>query len=152
LRGQFDLVQQAFKQVEAGQDEEARAALQNIGLQSPFLEWKLLLRGLIAYYQNDDARAVENWQRLNAELLPARLAAPLRFAIDKDFRAAQPPATQTALQQQADRLQGSGLVPALRGIQKAIVNEHQLPQAFRQAENVLPTLRHDAPHQVPRLA
>ena len=49
---------QAFRQVEAGQDEAARESLQGIGLQSPFLEWKLLLRGLLAYYQGDDVRAV----------------------------------------------------------------------------------------------
>src|SRR5262249_9529630 len=59
LHGQFDLVVQAFAQAEAGQDEAARQSLQGIGLQSPFLEWKLLLRGLLAYYQKDDARALE---------------------------------------------------------------------------------------------
>jgi tetratricopeptide (TPR) repeat protein len=152
LRGQLDLVVRAFAQVEAGQDEAARETLQGLGLQSPFLEWKLLLRGLIAYYQNDDTRAVENWQRLGADRWPARLAAPFRFLIDKAFRAAQPPATQAVLQKQADRLQGSGLVPALRGIQAALSNEKQLPQAFRQAEGLIETLRREAPGHVPRLA
>ena len=55
---------QAFAQVQAGQDEAARETLQPIGLRSPFLEWKVLLRGLIAYYQSDDVRALDNWQRL----------------------------------------------------------------------------------------
>ena len=86
----------AFEQVESGQDEAARETLQGIGLRSPFLEWKLLLRGLQAYWHNDDVRAVENWQRLTPERLPARLAAPFRFRIDAGFRAAQPPATQSA--------------------------------------------------------
>ena len=54
-------------QLEAGKDEEAKTTLQGIGLQSPFLEWKVFLRGLLAYYQNDDARVLENWQRLDAE-------------------------------------------------------------------------------------
>jgi tetratricopeptide (TPR) repeat protein len=152
LQGQLDLVVRAFGQVEAGQDEAARETLQGLGLQSPFLEWKLLLRGLIAYYHMDDARAMENWQRLSLDRWPARLAAPLRFLIDKDFRAAQPAATQTALQRQADRLQGPGLAQALRGVQAALSNEKQLPSAFRQAETLLHALRREAPALVPRLA
>jgi tetratricopeptide (TPR) repeat protein len=152
LHGQFDLILQAFDHAEAGRDEEARAALQGIGLQSPFLEWKVLLRGLIAYYQGDDERALENWQRLCSDRLPARLAAPLRFAIDRAFRTAQPPATQAALQQQADRLQSSGLVQSLRAVQADLANEHKLPQAFRAAEALLPALRQQAPQLVGRLA
>jgi tetratricopeptide (TPR) repeat protein len=152
LKEQFDLILQTFAHAEAGQDDAARAALQGIGLQSPFLEWKLLLRGLLAYYQKDDARAVENWQRLDPERLPARLAAPLRFNLDASYRTAQPPTTQTTLQQQADRLQGSGLVQPLRAVQAAMANEQHLPQAFRLAENLLPALRREAAHLVPRLA
>jgi tetratricopeptide (TPR) repeat protein len=151
LRGQLDLVLAAFAQAEAGQDEAARASLQGIGLRSPFLEWKLLLRGLLAYYQNDTARVLENWQRLDASRLPARLAAPLRFVLDAAFRVAQPPATQAALQRQADRLQGSGLAQPLRAIQVALANERQLPQAFRLTEQLVPTLRREAPALVPRL-
>ncbi len=151
LRLPFDRVWQAFAEVEAGRDEEARAALQEIGLQSPFLEWRLLLRGLVAYYQKQDERAVENWQRLQADRLPARLAAPFRFLIDPAFRAAQPPETQTALQQQLDRLQGSSLVHPLRIIQAALAEE-DLPAALRHAEKVLPALRAEAPPLVPRLA
>jgi tetratricopeptide (TPR) repeat protein len=152
LHAHFDLVVQAFAQAEAGRDEEARTSLQGIGLQSPFLEWKVLLRGLLAFYQGDNLRALENWQRLNVDRLPARLAAPLRFTIDPAFRLAQPPATQTTLQQQADRLQNSGLIQPLRHIQSVLANENKLPQAFRLAEDLLPALRREAPHLLPRLA
>jgi tetratricopeptide (TPR) repeat protein len=152
LQPQFDLFMQAQAQVEAGQDEPARTTLQGIGLQSPFLEWKVLLRGLMAYYQKDDTRALENWQRLNAERLPARVAAPLRFLIDPPFRTAQAPDAQAALQGQADRLQGAELVPVLRAIQRDLAHERHLPQAFRQAEKLLPALRAEVPHLGPRLA
>ncbi len=152
LRPQFDLVVQAFAHAEAGRDEETRTALQGIGLQSPFLEWKVLLRGLLVYYQNDDPRALENWQRLNPQRLPCRVAAPLRFGIDPAYRTAQPAAAQAALQAQADQHQGSGLVPMLRGVQRAIANDRQLPQAFRQTEQLLAALHKEAPHLVPRLA
>jgi tetratricopeptide (TPR) repeat protein len=152
LQGHFDLIIQAFEQAEAGQDEQVRTSLQGIGLQSPFLEWKLLLRGLLAYYQKDDLRAIENWQRLSPERLPARLAAPLRFSIDSAYRTAQPAATQPQLQAQADRLRGAGLVPLLRAVQASLAHEHKLPQAFRQIENLLPQLRREFPQVVPRLA
>src|SRR5436309_2300807 len=49
LRPGFDAVRTAFDHYQAGRDDDARAALDAIGLGSPFLEWKLLLRGLIAY-------------------------------------------------------------------------------------------------------
>ena len=89
--GDFDRVVQAFALAESGQDEAAREALGGVGLRSPFVEWKLLVRGLLAYYAREDDRARENWQRLNSERLPARLAAPLRQAIDGPYRAAQTP-------------------------------------------------------------
>src|SRR5262249_31136013 len=110
LHAGFDLIVQAFAQVEAGQDDAARAILQGIGLQSPFLEWKLLLRGLIAYYTNDDARALENWQRLDPQRQPYRLSAVFRAGIDPEFRKAQTPEAQNALQAASARHGNAGLV------------------------------------------
>jgi hypothetical protein len=152
LQADLDRVLLAFRQVEAGQDEAAKETLQPIGLRSPFLEWKLLLRGLQAYYQKDDTRALDNWQRLSADRPPARLAAPFRAQIDPGFRNAQPPATQTALAQQLDRLQTTALLPQLRNLRKAMANRDSLAQAFRLAEGLLPALRQEAPHLLPRLA
>jgi tetratricopeptide (TPR) repeat protein len=152
LHADFDRVVSAFAQVQAGQDEAAREALQLIGLRSPFLEWKVLLRGLIAYYQNDDARALDNWQRLAADRLPARLAAPFRFLIDKAYRAAQAPEAQAALRKQTDRLQGDGTVERLRAVQAALADQRSLAHAFRLAEGLLPALRRQAPALAERLA
>ena len=152
LQEPFDRIIQAFGQLEAGQDEAARETLQGIGLQSPFLDWKVLLRGLAAYYQGDDTRALENWQRLSADRLPARLAAPLRFAIDPTFRTAQDPSAQAALQREAERLADPGLPAALRRLQAALARGEDLRHAFRLAEGVLPALRQAEPHLVGRLA
>jgi len=152
LQADFDRVLLAFRQVESGQDEAARETLQGIGLRSPFLEWKLLLRGLQAYWQNEDERALENWQRLSPERLPARLAAPFRFRIDAAFRAAQPPAAQAMLQKQIDRLQGSTLLSQLRSLQATLAHKSKMPAALRQAETLLPMLRQEAPQLVSRLA
>ncbi len=149
---ELDAVLQASRQIEAGDDEGARVTLQAIGLRSPFLEWKLLLRGLQAYYQKDDTRAVENWQRLDPERLPARLAAPFRCGMDPTFRAAQPAPTQAALQRQVDAIQGWTLPGQLRALRAALAHRTSLAQAFRQAEALLPNLRREAPDLVPRLA
>lgn len=150
-RPQFDLILQAFAQLEAGQDEAMKETLQGIGLSSPFLEWKLLLRGLQAYYTSDDVRALENWSRLRPDRLPARLAAPFRFGIDPGFRAAQPPETQTALQRQGERQQGPNLTMSLRSLQAAVSAEN-LPQAYRLAEGIVSQLQREAPAMVSRLA
>ena len=152
LHADFDRVITAFAQTEAGKDDDARATLQGIGLRSPFLEWKVLLRGLQAYYANDDSRALENWQRLAPDRLPARLAAPFRFQIDPEFRAAQPPETQAGLQRQLDRTEGGSLAPRLRQLRAALANHESLAGAFRQAEALLPALRREAPRVVDRLA
>jgi tetratricopeptide (TPR) repeat protein len=151
LREQFDFILKAFAQLEAGQDDAVKETLQGIGLQSPFLEWKLLLRGLQAYYRQEDERALDNWNRLKPDRLPARLAAPLRFAIDPSYAQLQSPDTQAALRRQADRLHSSGLAQSLRSIQSALTAE-SLPQALQLAEGVLPALRRDAPQQLSRLA
>jgi tetratricopeptide (TPR) repeat protein len=152
LQADFDRIVLAFRQAESSQDEEARQTLQGIGLRSPFLEWKLLLRGLQAYWHNEDVRALENWQRLSPERVPARLAAPFRFQIDPAFRAAQPPTTQNALQKQLDRFQGSTLLSHLRTLRATLADKNKMPSAFRQAEALLPALRQEAPHLLPRLA
>jgi tetratricopeptide (TPR) repeat protein len=152
LHADFDRVVQAFAQLEAGQDDAARETLQAIGLRSPFLEWKVLLRGLQAYYQSDDARARENWQRLNPERLPARLAAPFRFRLDREYRLAQPPDVQALLQRQADELQALTVVRPLRGVQAALAGDESLARPFRLAEALLPALREHGPHLVARLA
>jgi tetratricopeptide (TPR) repeat protein len=148
----IDAILLASKQIEKGEDDAARSSLQRIGLRSPFLEWKLFLRGLQAYYQNDDSRALENWQRLDLGRLPARLAAPLRYRIDTAFRAAQPPATQAALQRQIEAMEGSSLLPRLRELQRHMENKNSLASAFRQAESLLPLLRAENAALVARLA
>jgi tetratricopeptide (TPR) repeat protein len=152
LHADFDRVLQAFAQVAAGQDEPARATLQPIGLRSPFLEWKVLLRGLMAFYEKDDVRAVENWQRLTPGRLPDRLAAPLRFTADAAYRTAQPPEAQAALRRQADRLLAADLVQRLRAVQAALTDPDSLARAFRLAEDLLPALRREGPALAARLA
>src|SRR5262249_4257727 len=48
LQTEYDQIVAAFAHADAGRDDAAKEALQAIGLRSPFLEWKLMLRGLLA--------------------------------------------------------------------------------------------------------
>ncbi len=70
----FDAVLHAFQNYQKGKDAEVRSCLEVIGLSSPYLEWKLLLRGLLAWIAKDDAKAIENWKRLNPKRLPYQIA------------------------------------------------------------------------------
>jgi tetratricopeptide (TPR) repeat protein len=153
LHADFDRVRNAFAKLHAAQDDAVRELIQGIGLSSPFLEWKVLLRGLLAYYQHDEARALENWSRLDTTRLPARLAAPLRLTIDRDFAAAQPPETQTLLRRQADRLTNDPVLAGLRRLQAALARSKGRPaEVLREAEGLLPLLKERDPRLAARLA
>ena len=152
LHADFDRIVQAFAQVEAGQDEAARETLQAIGLKSPFQEWKVLLRGLQAWYAKDEARALEIWQRLEPSRVPARLAAPFRARLEPAFMAAQSAGLQASLTRQLHRVTDNGLMASLRTIRAEMENKQSLAQAFRLAEGLLPTLRTQAPRAAEQLA
>jgi tetratricopeptide (TPR) repeat protein len=149
LQPAFDTICDAFTLYESGNDDAAREKLQAVGLSSPFLDWKLLLRGLMAHVAGDDARALDNWSRLADGRLAARLAAPLRFALEPAFRTGHPPAVQTTLQRAGDRLIG-GLAPGLRALQ-GMLARGRMADAFRQADFILPELKRDLPHAADRL-
>ena len=151
LHPSFDLILQAFNHYEAKRDEEARAALQGIGLQSPFLQWKLLLRGLLAYHANDDPRALENWQRLDQARLPAKLCAALRANIDPAFLASQPPAVQQTLRTKMMQQQGLVIAPVMRELREMLAGDNLAP-AFRKAEQVVAVLRREHPDLAARFA
>ena len=148
----FDAVLLAFRKHEAGDEAGAREALEPVGLRSPFLEWKVLLRGLMAYAASDDARAAENFARLDPQRLPARLAAPLRFAVDPAFKQAQPADSAAALSTRLRKLTPNPAVEHLRAIARELGRDKPLAPAFRAAELVVPQLKSFAPDLVPRLA
>ena len=151
FRPGFEAIRKAFAEYETGRDEPARETLNAVGLSSPFLEWKLLIRGLIAWSVNDTARAVENWSRLSPDRLPAQLAAPFRLSADKTFAAGLPPDRLGHVARQADQLAG-GINETLRKLRKQLANEDTIPAALETARVLVPELKRVAPDLVPRLA
>ncbi len=152
MHGGFDAVVAAFRHHEAGDEVAARTALEPIGLRSPFLEWKVLLRGLLALATDDKARAGENFERLDPERMPARLAIPLRAGLSEAYFKSLPAGLAAKAQQQSARLFTSPLIEHLRTIAQNLGRDRPLTPVFRAAEHALPLLRKSAPALVPRLA
>jgi tetratricopeptide (TPR) repeat protein len=146
MRAAFDAINEALARYETGDDDAARARLGAIGLSSPFLDWKLLVRGLLAFAGGDTARTLDNWSRLDPDRLASRVVAPLRCALDPTYRAAQATDAQVTLQRRGDRLIG-GLAPALHELQRLLART-QLDDAFRRATALIPTLKRDLPEAV----
>jgi tetratricopeptide (TPR) repeat protein len=148
----YNAVLDAFALYSNAKDDAARETLNAVGLSSPFLEWKLLLRGLMAWSGNDDARAVENFTRLNPARYPARLAAPVRVQCDAAFAQAQPDAVRSALLEQNQRLRSVGILAKLSKIRSELASSRKLGPAFKAAEGAVNDLKKHAPHLIPRLA
>ena len=151
LRAGCQAILAAFRAYEAKNDEAAKEALQAIGLQSPFLEWKLLLRGLSAYTASDNGRAIENWQRLSPDRVPYRLIAPLRAQLDTEFRSTLSEANQITIDRHSRRLLANDLTGLLKKVPGEFANPKGIDGAFRLAETILPLLKATAPHLLPAL-
>ncbi len=150
LQSTHQAVIRAFTAFHDDNDDEARELLNQVGLASPFLDWKLLLRGLMAWHGGDDAKALENWQRLNMERLPAKLAAPLRASLDSVWLHQQKPEQQSKLRRRVDRLLSRPMVAELRSLQRIIETEAP-SSAIRHAVAILAHLQAQRPDAVPRV-
>lgn len=152
IQPQLKLIQDAFSAFSTGNDEKAREYLQAIGLSSPFLEWKLLLRGLMSHAAGDAPRANENWSRLDPQRLPAKLAAPFRVTIDEAYRSTFPARTLARLNNARGRLGPTDLIDRLEKIRAEGGKGKSLSTAFRTAEAIVPRLAKRDPDAVNALA
>ena len=152
LHAGFDAVLLAFRHYETGKDDAVRSALEPIGLRSPFLEWKVLLRGLLAHAANDDARAAEIFARLDSTRLPFRLAAPYRGIVDSNWKATLTPTLATEAHKHYEKLNASHLVAQLRDIAKHLGRDKPLLPIFRIAEPLTQSMKVEQPQLLPRLA
>ncbi len=126
----------ALKAYDAKDNAGAREALQAIGSTSPLMEWKLFLRGLLAWTENDDERANENFRRLNAERLPARLSAAL--------------SNPTLL---AKAVPATGVINTLiQDWRTKIAKRQSFTPLFKKFKSVVPTLSAAEKALLPRLA
>src|SRR5271165_854603 len=72
------LVRQALEALYAGDEATALGLVRDIARSSPLSEWKLLVRGLAAFYRGDHGETEANWSRLDPERVPQRIARHLQ--------------------------------------------------------------------------
>src|SRR5271157_1401051 len=72
------LVRQALEALYAGDEAKALGLVRDISRSSPVSEWKLLVRGLAAFYRGDQDETQANWSRLDPERAPQRIARHLQ--------------------------------------------------------------------------
>lgn len=77
LRRDCERVREALAAVEQGQDQTALELLNDISRRSPHADWRLFVRGLIAFYAGDIERARANWDRLDARRSAFRISRTL---------------------------------------------------------------------------
>ncbi len=77
VRAGASRVRAALAALETGDGAKALAELGDVSRNSPFAEWKLFVRGLAAYQGRDADSARSNWERLDPERAPARIARAL---------------------------------------------------------------------------
>ncbi len=81
LPKQVQVVRDALRLVEQGDDQKAADCLNEIPRSSPLSDWRLFVRGLSAFYQYDHERTLANWSRLDANRPAHRIASTLMRAI-----------------------------------------------------------------------
>jgi hypothetical protein len=84
LQKEAALVADSLDKIHRGYFESAMADVKGIPASSPYADWKLFVRGYIAFCQRDLSTAQRNWERLDPERRASRVAQSL-------FSASTPP-------------------------------------------------------------
>lgn len=152
FRKMFQQVVKAFRNLARGSDEATLALIHPIGRHSPFADWKLMVRGLSAYVQKDDSRALENWSRLDPSRVAARLVAPFRLQIDGAFADSQPPTSRQRLQELSERLHSCPILADLQQLQARLSRcRRGLRPVWSVLRKLVPRLREANPEWFRRL-
>ncbi len=79
-KSHVEQVRDALAAIEGDDDAGAINLLSDIPRSSPLCDWKLFIRGLIAFYNSDSERMRENWHRLDSARPAYRVAQTLLVA------------------------------------------------------------------------
>jgi hypothetical protein len=150
-RSGVNTILEAFAAYESGNDQAVKSLIQGIGLTSPLSEWKLLLRGLIAYSAGEQSKALENFTHLKQNRLPFKLAKPIRAQLDSTFRQTLTQAEQNYFTTELKKLQESPLEKLFSKLQRELNPDKPLSVAFVTAEKIVRELRTAHPDLVEAL-
>ena len=125
-----ETVRAGLDAAENGKYASAIELVASIGRDSPFCDWKLLVRGLCAYYQQDDQRANANWTRLASNRPARRIADTLSLLMDVRRYADAPRVLQTRVDQLARSIE-TPLLRRLRVLQRKFADPACRPRELR---------------------
>jgi tetratricopeptide (TPR) repeat protein len=80
---------------------DALDGLRDVARTSPFADWRLFARGLVAFRRGDDADAKANWDRLDPNRAASRIARALSGATDSTLRDGRPSPKLEGLERRA---------------------------------------------------
>lgn len=90
LTEEAQAVVEALDAVAERRDAHALALVKDISRASPYADWRMLIRGLVAWYGNDLETAARCWKSLDPARRPARIALALQAAAGPTETASQP--------------------------------------------------------------
>ncbi len=140
-------VWQALADWEQGNDTAANDVVADLPEHLPWRDWKVLIRGLTAFY-NDQPSALEWWRQLDAKRAPAAIAAPLRGQIDKEFLAQHP--QQSLVAARGQQLYDAPWMTALEQVQHALL-QSDIATALRHAQKVNTSIPPDVRDRLSRM-
>ncbi|MBS0263339.1 MAG: hypothetical protein JSS02_15460 [Planctomycetes bacterium] len=130
-------VRSALQALDAGQETQAFELLKDVARQSPFADWRLFVRGLAAFRRGDFPSATANWDRLDPQRSPHRIATRLRAIEQAKTAPADQMVTGVDLQALEKQVFGEPVLARLAQIDEA-VREGDWGLIMR----LLPGLRH----------
>jgi tetratricopeptide (TPR) repeat protein len=136
------LVRQALEKLQAGDEEGAMVVLRDLPRSSPLSEWKLFVRGLAAFYRQDQAEIRANWDRLDPKRTAAAIAQRLRR-----MSAESTGTDSNALEPMEKLVFGEPILDRLQQVRTFAAN-HEWPKVLR----LIGPLRHALNQIDPKLA
>jgi len=88
LSDQVKAIREALELACDGRGEEALQRVSGIARSSPLSDWRLFLRGLVAWLADDPSSASDAWKRLDSQRRPGRMAIVMINALRTDLEKA----------------------------------------------------------------
>ncbi|MFH0926477.1 MAG: hypothetical protein V1872_12765 [bacterium] len=79
---QRSLIEEGLQAIYEGMEEKVGEFIQPIGLHSPYKDWKVFLRGLVAFYRHQDQEAYQIFNRLPKDSPLTNVASFLNFVLN----------------------------------------------------------------------
>ena len=133
-------IRAALEALENGDESQALQSLQTIPRSSVFADWKLLARGLAAYYRQDWAAMRANWDRLDPDRHAARIADAVSGLMRSSTGDAQRNGSEPVKRKLSNALPGGSALAPLRQLSAAF-SHHDWDSAFRLLRQVVVELR-----------